>query len=79
VNGITLNLPAVVAVPDPGQGEPSGLYHSLRHVCTLAAGMMQGAGEQYGEPVADVRTTCLDDGEDRCTFQCTFLRAVEGG
>ena len=54
-------------------------YHSQRRLCTLAAGMMQGAGEQYRERVSAVRTTCLDDGEDHGTFRCTCLRAVEGG
>ena len=27
-------------------------YRSRRHLCTLAAGMMEGAGEQYGEHVS---------------------------
>ena len=79
MNSITLNPTAVTAAPDHGERVPAGLYHWPRHVCTLAAGMMQGAGEQYGEPVPVVPTTCLDDGEDHCTFQCTFLRVVEGG
>jgi len=77
VKGSILNLAGAPVARD--HLVRSAHYHSLRHLCTLAAGMMQGAGEQYGERVTVVRTTCLDDGEDHGTFRCTFRRAVEGG
>ncbi len=78
MNSITLIPTALVAIPAQGDAVPPGLYHWPSQVCTLAAGMIQGAREQYGEPVTAVRNTCLDV-EDHGTFQCAFLRAVEGG
>jgi len=47
-------------------------YRSQRQLCPLAEGFILGASDHFREPVSIQQSTCMRDGADRCTIECTF-------
>ncbi|GAB3079571.1 heme NO-binding domain-containing protein [Pedococcus soli] len=43
-------------------------YRSDRQLCSLAEGMLAGAGEYYGQEVTIRHEACMLQGRDHCTF-----------
>lgn len=57
---------------DPGPDQLVMLYRSSRQLCDLAAGLIAGVGDHFGERVAQEHTRCLKLGDDHCRFELTF-------
>ena len=51
-------------------------YRSQRRLCSLAEGMLVGAGEYYGEKVTVRHEGCMHEGRDHCTFAVDFQPAA---
>jgi hypothetical protein len=47
-------------------------YQSTRQLCALAAGMMEGAADHFGETVEVEESACMHDGAGACVFQVRF-------
>lgn len=48
------------------------VYRSQRQLCPLAEGFILGASGHFGEPVSVSQSTCMRDGADWCTIECSF-------
>ncbi|MCH9729505.1 MAG: heme NO-binding domain-containing protein [Actinomycetia bacterium] len=44
-------------------------YVSVRNMCTLAEGLIQGVADHYGETVAVDQPSCKQRGDSRCTIR----------
>ena len=44
-------------------------YRSSRRRCALAQGFVEGAAAHYGETVDFEHTTCVDHGDEKCSFK----------
>ena len=47
-------------------------YQSERRLCFFAEGMIQGAGDYFGENVDLSQDSCVESGADLCVIRCTF-------
>jgi hypothetical protein len=47
-------------------------YVSYRDLCPFAEGLVQGAAEHFGEPVAVEQTRCTRRGDEKCVLFCRF-------
>lgn len=47
-------------------------YRSPRHLCALAEGFIEGAGRHFGEQLVIEQRECMNRGDERCAFVCTF-------
>lgn len=44
-------------------------YSSARKLCAFAEGLLQGAGDVFGEEVAISQPTCMNRGDERCHLE----------
>lgn len=51
-------------------------YQSPRGLCSLAEGMITGAGEHFGQVVTITRPSCRQRGDDTCLLDCAFADAA---
>jgi Haem-NO-binding len=47
-------------------------YRSPRKLCAFAEGLLQGAGDVYGERVDVRQPLCMNRGDERCMLEITF-------
>ncbi len=48
-------------------------YRSRRALCTLAEGLILGAGDHFGEALAVDQSSCVHRGDDACVLEITGL------
>lgn len=58
--------PPQLRIERPGPDEVRIVYDSPRRMCSLAKGIIRGAGDHYGEPVEILESGCMLKGADRC-------------
>lgn len=47
-------------------------YRSARKLCAFAEGLLQGAGDVFGETVAIEQPLCMNRGDDSCRLEISF-------
>jgi hypothetical protein len=52
-------------------------YHSSRRLCALAQGFVEGAAAYYGEAVVFEHLTCVDAGDQGCSFRIAWIGQSE--
>ena len=50
-------------------------YRSPRRMCSFAEGLLEGAAEHYGEPLAIEQPECMKRGDERCLLRIDFAGA----
>lgn len=68
------NLP-YFCYEDPGPDRLVMLYDSPRGLCDVAAGLIDGAGDYFGEAIEQVHAECKQRGHSRCRFELRFTGA----
>ena len=67
----TVTLPSIKVISHNSQ-EYVMEYKSIRKLCFLAEGLIQGAADYYGTPIMLKQTDCMHDGCDHCKIIITF-------
>jgi hypothetical protein len=49
-------------------------YKSIRQLCALAQGFIEGAAGHYGEEVAFEHVKCMHRGDEKCVFRIEFKK-----
>ncbi|MCA9047337.1 MAG: heme NO-binding domain-containing protein [Planctomycetaceae bacterium] len=57
---------------DPAPDRLVMTYRSERGLCALAEGLIDGAGEHFGETITHRQTSCVHLGSDHCRFELLF-------
>lgn len=52
-------------------------YQSERKVCAFFAGLVEGAGHHFDQPIAWTETACMLEGAPACTFDLKFGTAAK--
>jgi Haem-NO-binding len=47
-------------------------YRSKRRLCAFAEGLLQGAGDLYGQTIEIAQTECMNRGDERCLIAIDF-------
>lgn len=66
--------PPVIETARTAADEVQVIYTSSRKLCRLAAGILHGVAEHYGEPVEIIEDACMHDGAPFCTFVVRLVR-----
>lgn len=66
--------PPQLHVTELGEEGVSIVYSSPRRLCVLLRGLTEGTARHYGEAAAIEETTCMQRGDDRCTFEVRLQR-----
>jgi hypothetical protein len=64
----------MIGYEDPGPNRLVVTYGSLRNLCELALGLIEGVAKHYGETVALSQPRCRKQGADACRIECTFAK-----
>jgi len=57
---------------DPGPDRLVMLYRSSRGLCDLAAGLIDGTADHFGQVIVQAHTECMRDGHPACRFELQF-------
>ena len=49
-------------------------YRSSRRLCAFAEGLLLGAGDHFGQPIAVAQSECMNRGDERCLIAIDFQR-----
>jgi hypothetical protein len=49
-------------------------YKSIRRLCALAQGFVEGAADHYGEDLTFEHVKCMHRGDEKCVFRIEFKR-----
>lgn len=72
---------ADVPVFDFDESSPDKLaigYRSVRKLCALAEGLIEGAADHFGETVSIAQTACMNRGDEKCVLVISFNGAGNG-
>lgn len=64
--------PPRILCRDTGPDELVLRYESERKLCTLATGLLEGAGEYFATPLTWTETQCASRGADACELRVVF-------
>ena len=64
--------PPKITFVDPAPNELILTYRSRRRLCSLMAGLLEGAAAFFGTPLEYLETKCTSQGADACEFHLTF-------
>jgi predicted hydrocarbon binding protein len=67
-------LPPELQVSEVGESAVSITYRSPRRLCAMLSGLVEGTARHYGEPAQIEERSCMQRGDDRCTFEVLFAR-----
>jgi Haem-NO-binding len=69
--------PPRLKVEPRGQDGVEITYSSPRRLCVLLRGLTEGTARHYGETTAIEERTCMNRGDDVCTFEVRFSSASQ--
>lgn len=67
--------PPRLSVSKLGDDGVSIVYSSPRKLCVLLRGLTEGTARYYGETASIEESTCMQRGDDACTFEVRFTAA----